>query len=79
MSGATLWRKDAPPQDGTLIVAIGRTIRSGDGRTEVWPFTTVIRWGGECWLDEDGMAVAYLSEDRVFVDWWAPTPEGYQS
>jgi hypothetical protein len=71
-----LWRNDAPPKDGSNIIAIGRLIVApieGEGAKD--PFVASIRWGKSGWETTlCGTALAYADTDTVEIDWWTRHP-----
>ena len=69
------WRSDAPPKDGTKIVAIGViTEDCGDGCYNSEPFTDAIQWDGEDWLNEFGLALASYADSEITIRYWLPFP-----
>lgn len=72
------WRTDDPPQDGTVIVAIGNISEEWDGEIDVKPFTDSIYWiGGIGWVCQDGMSLVQFRDGdcRVTIHHWLPDPE----
>ena len=77
------WRTDAPPQDGTPIVAIGKVMYSAEFSTVAQPFVAAITWGSTRFQDiktgwhfwQDGMSVASTPDDEVIIHNWLPMPE----
>lgn len=77
----TVWNTTPPPQDGTVIVAIGRVIYSDEFSTSVDPFVAALVWEMdnsryEGWhTQKDRMSVARTLDDEVKIDWWLPFPK----
>jgi hypothetical protein len=73
------WNNSTAPQDGRVIVAIGRVIFTDDYSTAVEPFLAKIRWTkregeNEGWHYESGLSVARTLDDIVKVDFWVQPP-----
>lgn len=85
----TPWKTENAPQDGTIIIAMGRVIYefglheddlddSPIGACSE-PFLAQVRWTaneGESagWHFLDGLSVARTLEDKVMVDFWIEPP-----
>lgn len=80
---AAPWRTDAPPQDGTPIVAIGKVMYSDEFSTVAAPFVAALTWGSAPFQDiktgwhywQNGMSLPSTLEDEVIIHYWLPMPE----
>jgi hypothetical protein len=74
------WKEISPPQDGTPIVAIGRTIFEDEFSTNVIPWTAAIFWvkdssGYEGWhYLENQLTVVRCLGDELRIDFWLEHP-----
>lgn len=78
------WWTANPPQDGSLIIAIGRVIWTDEMTTGVDRFIEEVQWltvdgysgwhhsGGDAF--EPSLAVATSLTDDVRIDYWMPSP-----
>ena len=80
---AGAWRTDAPPTDGTPIMAIGQVCYSYEGGGEAVPFDGIIYWpqnvtdsAGWRFLS-DGLSVMTDVEGKIRIHWWMPLPAEY--
>ena len=69
------WRTDAPPKDGTRIVAIGKVIYTEDACTTAESFLAELAWTekpGEAkgWHRPNGMALCCYLDDEVVIHYW---------
>lgn len=73
---ASNWRTDAPPKDGTKIVAIGNISEDcGDGRFDSNPFTEAIQWDGDEWINEFGLTITPYALTQITIFYWLPFPQ----
>ena len=80
---AGAWRTDAPPTDGTPIMAIGQVCYSYEGGGESVPFDGIIYWpqnvtdsAGWRFLS-DGLSVMTDVDGKIRIHWWMPLPAEY--
>ena len=77
------WRTDAPPTDGTPIMAIGQVHYSYADGGEVVPFSGVIYWpqnvtdsAGWRFLS-NGLSVVEDVSGKIRISWWTTLPAEY--
>lgn len=72
----TVWRTDAPPQDGSEIIVIGNLKEDcGDGEFNVQPFTGSILWDGECWVDWTLLSILPNLDNELTILFWTYVPQ----
>jgi hypothetical protein len=72
------WRTCNPPEDGSVIVALGNITEEWDGEVDVKPFTDSIYWiEGLGWMNQEGMSLAQWCDGNVTITihHWLPDPE----
>ena len=79
---AGAWRTDAPPTDGTPIMAIGRVPCPFTDGGQMVPFSGVIYWPqDEEFADwrflSGGMTVVEDAPGKLLISWWTTLPADY--
>lgn len=79
---AGAWRTDAPPTDGTPIMAIGQVHYSYADGGEVVPFSGVIYWPQDAEFADwrfmsNGMSVVEDVSGKIRISWWTTLPADY--
>ena len=79
MNAVTYWNGNPPPEDGTVIVAVGSITSVEDGEAEIIPYTGTIRWDSKSneWMDQFGLTLRRSITETVNIHHWqiAPTEE----
>lgn len=73
------WRKDSPPRDGSVFVAVGRICWNDGDAFGVERFCGPIAWNAETkswWNPLNGLDCRLRESDVVQIDSWIVFPEG---
>jgi hypothetical protein len=69
-----IWNEGEAPKDGGSYVAIGHISWGDNDGGGADPFTAIIHWDGQMWLNESDMALAYGCNDNIRIFYWIRPP-----